>query len=303
MTYPRPKELILCELADASKYGVESWSPFCLKAHRALRAAGLSYERRHGRMPSSLPKGEPGRGPGAGSPGGRLEPVADSDPESFTSIEKIAGPIGGELDPRTRAEAWLWEEARGRAAQRLPGRRPLGRRPKLAEGPAGVLGACPWFSSRRSSRRSFARRVVNVARRGATCGVAGRRRAGSDSLTTLEDLEARGATGNGFWMGERSDRGRYQRSSPSSNRCERRSRSGTVACDRSERSPSRGWLPIASTRSPATRRRPRAGRRAGPSSRRRLIAPGVGRAVTARPRNPGVSLEIAGASSTASSSP
>ena len=33
---PTPS-LVLCELADAGALGVESHSPFCLKAHRALR--------------------------------------------------------------------------------------------------------------------------------------------------------------------------------------------------------------------------------------------------------------------------
>ena len=34
--------------------GVESFSPFCLKAHRALKAAGLPYQRRHGSRPATF---------------------------------------------------------------------------------------------------------------------------------------------------------------------------------------------------------------------------------------------------------
>jgi glutathione S-transferase len=45
--------LTLCELSDAGPWGLESFSPFCLKAHRALRLAGLRYERRHGAQPAS----------------------------------------------------------------------------------------------------------------------------------------------------------------------------------------------------------------------------------------------------------
>lgn len=107
MTFPGPTKLVLCELADASDYGVESWSPFCLKAHRALRAAGLSYERRHGRMPREFVKENP-----LGQVPVLLvddEPIADST-RILRRIEKIAGPIGGEVDPKTRAETWLWEE-------------------------------------------------------------------------------------------------------------------------------------------------------------------------------------------------
>src|SRR6202034_4731154 len=36
-------------------------------------------------------------------------PVADST-RILRQIEQLAGPIGGELDPRSRAEAWLWED-------------------------------------------------------------------------------------------------------------------------------------------------------------------------------------------------
>ena len=46
--------LILCELADTQLATVESYSPFCLKAHRALKAAGLPYVRRHGGRPDSF---------------------------------------------------------------------------------------------------------------------------------------------------------------------------------------------------------------------------------------------------------
>ena len=87
MAYPRPTKLVLCELADASEYGVESWSPFCLKAHRALRAAGLSYTRRHGRMPGEFVKENPlGQVPVLLVDG---EPVADST-RILRRIEEIA---------------------------------------------------------------------------------------------------------------------------------------------------------------------------------------------------------------------
>ena len=41
--------LVLCELTDPGIEGLESSSPFCLKAHRALRLAGLISLRRASR--------------------------------------------------------------------------------------------------------------------------------------------------------------------------------------------------------------------------------------------------------------
>jgi glutathione S-transferase len=58
-TTTRP-HLILCELADASADGVESYSPFCLKVHRTLRALALPYERCAGR-PDSFAEHNPAK--------------------------------------------------------------------------------------------------------------------------------------------------------------------------------------------------------------------------------------------------
>src|SRR5580658_4268222 len=99
--------LVLCELADASAHGLESFSPFCLKAHRALRAAGLPYERRHGQQPRSFLKENPlGQVPILLVDG---EPVADST-RIVRRIERIAGRLGGEdgeMNAKEEAEAWL----------------------------------------------------------------------------------------------------------------------------------------------------------------------------------------------------
>jgi glutathione S-transferase len=197
MTYPRPTKLVLCELGDASEYGVESWSPFCLKAHRALRAGGLSYERRHGRMPSSFHKENPRRQVPVLLADG--EPVADST-RILHFIEKVAGPIGGELDPRTRAEAWLWEELADTSlngfvvAARWADDRNW---PKVRQ---TYWGKAPWF----------VRAIVGpIVRRRVLKGLVARDvwRGGAEAcwerfLTALEDLEAR-APRSGFWMGER----------------------------------------------------------------------------------------------------
>jgi glutathione S-transferase len=99
--------LVLCELADASAHGVESYSPFCLKAHRALRLAGLPYERRHGSRPADFKKLNPtGQVPVLLVDG---EPVADST-RILARIDAMTGVFSRGLDARTRAEAWLWED-------------------------------------------------------------------------------------------------------------------------------------------------------------------------------------------------
>lgn len=98
--------LVLCELADTGLPTHESYSPFCLKVHRALRLAGLPYERRHGQVPAAFKHLNPtGQVPVllVGD-----EPVCDST-RILTRIEALAPPATP-LDPRTQAEALLWEE-------------------------------------------------------------------------------------------------------------------------------------------------------------------------------------------------
>jgi glutathione S-transferase len=94
--------LILCELADTKLATVESYSPFCLKAHRALKAAGLSYQRRHGGRPDSFkPYNPTGQVPVLLVDGA---PVADS----TEIVKRIVALRPDAL--AADAEAWLWEE-------------------------------------------------------------------------------------------------------------------------------------------------------------------------------------------------
>jgi glutathione S-transferase len=51
--------LTLCELTDPGLPGMESYSPFCLKTHRALRFARLAYERRFGHAPAQFKRWNP----------------------------------------------------------------------------------------------------------------------------------------------------------------------------------------------------------------------------------------------------
>lgn len=92
--------LTLCEVADASAHGVESFSPYCVKAHRALRLAGLPYNRRHGAVPSSHK---------ALNPTGQVPVLLVGEralPDSTEILRWIAAQGRLEAPP----EAWLWEE-------------------------------------------------------------------------------------------------------------------------------------------------------------------------------------------------
>jgi glutathione S-transferase len=107
MNFETTPSLVLCELGDGSALGVESHSPFCVKAHRALRLAGLPYQRRHGSRPGEF---------AALNPAGQVPvllidgaPVADST-KILERIDALSGALTRGLDARTQAEAWLWED-------------------------------------------------------------------------------------------------------------------------------------------------------------------------------------------------
>ncbi len=88
--------IALCEVGDPGIDGLETYSPFCLKVHRALKLLGLPYERRHGRMPADFtPLNPAGQVPVLVIDGA---PVPDS-----TAIL-------ARLEIASSAEARLWEE-------------------------------------------------------------------------------------------------------------------------------------------------------------------------------------------------
>ena len=99
--------LILCELGVSEIESIESYSPFCVKVHRALKAAGLTYERRHENNPGSYKH----LNPSAQVPVLLVDgvPLADS-----TRIVARISELGVRrlipADPRERADALLWEE-------------------------------------------------------------------------------------------------------------------------------------------------------------------------------------------------
>ena len=182
--------IVLCEVGQTGVPGLESWSPFCLKVHRALRTAGLSYESRHGRMPADFKDLNPaGQVPVLVVDG---KPISDS----TRIVEKILA-----LAPQAfsvSAEAWLWEDWADRA---LNGYVVAARWADPKNWPLlhdMYFGKAPWFV------RSF---VAPAVRRRVLKALEARDflRHGPDALWSdfrriLDHLEERAPEG-GFWLG------------------------------------------------------------------------------------------------------
>ncbi|HVU02789.1 MAG TPA: glutathione S-transferase family protein [Polyangiaceae bacterium] len=101
-------ELTLCELGDAGLPRHETHSPFCMKVHRALRLAGLTYRRRHAAAPDAHRALNPARQVPVLLVGD--EAVWDST-KIVTRVDELSGgALSRGLDARGRAEALLWEE-------------------------------------------------------------------------------------------------------------------------------------------------------------------------------------------------
>lgn len=101
-------DLTLCEIGDPGLPRHETYSPFCMKAHRTLRALGLPYARRHGQQPASFAALNPRKQVPVLLRG--EAPIADS-----TRILEVAEELAGRkldagLSPKELGEAWLWEE-------------------------------------------------------------------------------------------------------------------------------------------------------------------------------------------------
>ena len=193
MTRNQPT-LTLCELADPGIDGLESYSPFCIKIHRALRVTGWRYERRLGRAPGDFKALNPtGQVPVLLVDGA---PVADST-RILQRIEALTGALTLQLDARQRAEAWLWEEFADTALNGFL----VSARWAFDENWAllreAYFGAAPWFVRRWIApmlRKKVLRALVarDVWR-------AGRDACWSRFRETLDALEAR-APERGFWV-------------------------------------------------------------------------------------------------------
>lgn len=195
MTQQQPN-LVLCELTDARLPGVESYSPFCLKVHRALRAAGLRYERRCANRPDAHRALNPtGQVPALLIDG---EPLADST-RIVRWIDTLTHAFSGDLSPRQRAEAWLWEDF---ADSVLAGHVMSARWADERNWPlvrAAFFGGAPWFVRRLIVPRLRQRMLRVLDMRDVT-------RQGWPAywerfLAALDQLEAR-APEHGFWVAE-----------------------------------------------------------------------------------------------------
>ncbi|RYE91615.1 MAG: hypothetical protein EOO75_08490 [Myxococcales bacterium] len=188
--------LVLCELEDPGVASFESYSPFCLKAHRALRLAGLSYERRHSSNPATFRAHNPTGQVPVLLVDGRA--VADST-SIMARIECLSGgSLLGGLDARGQAEAWLWEELADTAlngfvvAARWADERswPAVKQAYFGAMPSLVRAIVPGLLRRRVVRGLVARDVWRAGP--AACW--------ARFETLLDQLEGRSPAA-GFWLG------------------------------------------------------------------------------------------------------
>lgn len=193
MTSPK---LVLCELPDPNLAGFESYSPFCLKVHRALRLCGLPYERLFATDPGAFKQHNPAAQVPVLLVGD--EPVADST-RILTRLDAISGgALSQGLDARGRAEAFLWEEmADGVLGKFLVAARWIDEnnwprtRAAYFAGMPGVVRAVVPALIRRRIRRGLSRDVIRPDLRTAW----------ADFQAILGSLEER-APAHGFWLGD-----------------------------------------------------------------------------------------------------
>jgi glutathione S-transferase len=189
--------LVLCELIETGLPRLESWSPFCLKVHRALALTGFAYETRRGNRPDAFRDYNPAGQVPVLLVDGR--PVCDS-AEIVSRLDLFSGgALTRGLDRRARAEAFLWEEMADRALSRY-------------------LGAARWLDEDNwpRTRAAFFGSMAAPARvfvperiRTRVTELLAARDVAYASLddcwarfdVTLDELEAR-APVHGFWMGD-----------------------------------------------------------------------------------------------------
>jgi glutathione S-transferase len=193
---PAAPHLVLCELKRDPLPGVDSYSPFCVKVHRALRAAGLAYESRV----ATTPDGHRDVNPVGQVPVLLIDgrPVADSTQILAALAQLQPTPAWAAVDPNQHAEALLWEELADTAlngflvAARWADDRNW---PNLV---AAYFGAAPW-PVRKLIAPKVRRRIVR--------GLVARDvwRAGPEAcwrrFQILLDALDRRAPATGFWLG------------------------------------------------------------------------------------------------------
>ena len=196
MTTNQPK-ILLCELGETTIEGLQSYSPFCLKVHRALTLSGLDYASRRG-QPSSF------RHLNAAA----QVPVLLVDDEVVTDstrilarIDQLSVETGGPTllprDARARAEAWLWEDHADRA---LSGYVVAARWADARNWPLvreAYFRGAPWFVRAIIAPRIRSRVLAGLVARDVLR--AGEKALWDDYRRCLDHLEAR-APLEGFWV-------------------------------------------------------------------------------------------------------
>jgi glutathione S-transferase len=191
-------KIVLCELGETGIRNVESYSPFCLKVHRALGLAGLTYTSRRGaprdfRSLNALEQ----------VPVLIVDDVVITDSTRILArIDELAVRCGRPSlvpsDPRVRAEAWLWEDYADRALNGYlvaarwadPRNWPLVREAYFEGAPWLVKKLVVPMLRRKVMAALVARDVLR----------AGERALWDDFRRVLDCLEAR-APLDGFWVG------------------------------------------------------------------------------------------------------
>ncbi len=196
-TTTSPPKLELCELGRPSLPGHESYSPYCLKVHRALKSAGLPYTSRHGSHPGAHR---------AVSKSGQV-PVLLVDGQAIDDSTRILAhlaarqptPVWAAVDPAVHAEALLWEELADTSLGGFVVAARWADDRNWAAVNASMFSDVPWF---------VRHVILPAARRRIVAGLVARDvwRAGPDACwrrfeLLLDSLERR-APAAGYWLGD-----------------------------------------------------------------------------------------------------
>jgi glutathione S-transferase len=192
----RTPTVVLCEMDETPVPNLESFSPFCLKIHRALKLAGISYTSRRGapRDFRSL------------NPAGQLpvlivdgEPIADST-RIMRKIVELA-PKEAALEPsdaRMRGEAWLWEDWADRAMNGWLVAARWADNSNWTDVREAYFGKAPWFVRKIIVPRLRSHVIRTLVARDVIRG--GMEAMREDFRAILDHLEARSPL-KGFWLG------------------------------------------------------------------------------------------------------
>jgi glutathione S-transferase len=194
-------KLTLCEVPGSGDLRIETYSPFCVKVRRALRAAGLVFEARQASNPSAFKRHNP-----LGQVPILLVDAAERPVFDSTKIlQFIATELpheGPSLLPkgeRELAEAWLWEDYADRALNGFLVAARWECNDNWERTRAAYFKGAPWFVQsliapliRKNVRKALVARDV-TAQRGASLW--------SEFERVLDHLEGR-APGEGFWVSD-----------------------------------------------------------------------------------------------------